>query len=328
MIDPTEGRIEIDNQDIRKFTLESLRRYIGFVSQNIKALTGTVIENIILSRKDKSLEDVRKIAKEYSVDEIFTSLPDGYNTPIGEGGTILSGGQLQILAIIRAVLLEPKILILDEATAHLDPFTEMAINRAIAAASRGRTTLVVAHRQSTVISSRRILVLKDGKIVEEGSHYALVKKRGFYYTFFSKNLTSEQESRLLFVDCFAENGQVTVTLKMRRKNYMGSAPILGDPIPAAINATLEVIKLYSAEGLTFFFKDARELHVNGKRVLLVAVSTKIGETVQDYFGVANIEHEESMISAVRATLNAVNREIELWQLSFDQRLSEITGGIA
>jgi len=178
--EPTGGAILIDGQDIRDCTLRSLRGQIGFVSQDTVLFDETVRYNIAYGRAEATDEQVVAAATAAYAHEFIERLPDGYRTVIGENGVKLSGGQRQRLAIARAILRNPPILILDEATSALDSESEQVVQMALANLMQNRTTLVIAHRLSTVQNAHRIVVLDRGRIVESGSHEALLQRGGLY----------------------------------------------------------------------------------------------------------------------------------------------------
>ena len=174
------GRITIDGTDITDYTLQSLRQQIGIVQQDTFLFAGSIRDNIAYGNVDAPLEDIEKAAERAHIDEYINSLPDGYDTYVGERGVTLSGGQKQRISIARVFLKNPKILILDEATSALDNTTEIQIQGALEELSEGRTTLVVAHRLSTVRHADKIVVLTRNGVEEQGSHEALLHLNGVY----------------------------------------------------------------------------------------------------------------------------------------------------
>ena len=178
--DPSHGRILIDGMDIRTFGLKDLRRQIGIVPQECILMRGNMTFNIAYGLHDFSMEEVEAAAKIADIKEFIESLPDGYNSLVGERGVTLSGGQRQRIAIARAVIRDPKILILDEATSSLDTASERAVQKALNQAMKGRTSLIIAHRLSTIRNADRIYVINDGRIVQYGTHDELMSKGGLY----------------------------------------------------------------------------------------------------------------------------------------------------
>ncbi len=175
-----EGSISIDNIDIRKFTRKSLRKNIGIVQQDVFLFTGTILENIQCGKLDATKEEVYEAAKNANNHDFIMSLPEGYDTYVGERGVKLSGGQKQRISIARVFLKNPPIIILDEATSALDNATELLIQKSLEELSRGRTTVVVAHRLSTIKNADEIIVLTEKGIQEKGSHEELLEKKGIY----------------------------------------------------------------------------------------------------------------------------------------------------
>lgn len=176
----SEGRILIDGQDITKMTRTSLRRNIGMVAQDVFLFTGTIRENIAYGNLDASQEELIAAAKKANIHDYIMSLPEGYDTYIGERGVKLSGGQKQRISIARVFLKNPSILILDEATSALDNATEMLIQESLEELSRGRTSLIVAHRLSTIKNADEIIVFTDEGIQERGTHDSLLARDGIY----------------------------------------------------------------------------------------------------------------------------------------------------
>ena len=178
--DVTAGAIEIDGQDIRKITQASLRAAIGIVPQDTVLFNDSVFYNIAYGRPDASPAEIEEAARMASIHDFVMSLPDGYNTSVGERGLKLSGGEKQRVAIARTILKQPAIFLFDEATSALDSHTEKAIQRSLAEVSVDRTALVIAHRLSTIVDADEIIVLRDGSIAERGRHHDLLERDGIY----------------------------------------------------------------------------------------------------------------------------------------------------
>ncbi|HPX39276.1 MAG TPA: ABC transporter ATP-binding protein, partial [Candidatus Hydrogenedentes bacterium] len=191
--DATAGAVRIDGIDIRDVTFESLRDQISIVTQETILFNESVRDNIAFGRKDYTAEQVREAARAAYADAFIEALPEGYETVIGEGGATLSGGQRQRLAIARAIIKDPAILILDEATSHLDSESEQAIQKALAGFVQGRTTIVIAHRLATVQRADRIVVVDQGLIVEHGTHQELLAIGGIYRRLYEQQLLSGGE---------------------------------------------------------------------------------------------------------------------------------------
>ncbi len=179
--DPIEGRILVDGQDIKHVTLESLRHNIAPVLQDTFLFNGSIAENIGYARPEATRDEIEKAAKAANIHEDILSMPEGYETQVGERGLRLSGGQKQRVAIARAILRNSPIIILDEATASVDVSTERQIQAAISELAGKRTVIAIAHRLSTIMNADLILVIHEGEIVERGTHAELMEKKGYYY---------------------------------------------------------------------------------------------------------------------------------------------------
>lgn len=183
--DITGGEIALDGRDIKSITLKSLRQNIGMVQQEVYLFSGTIKDNILYGRPDASDEEIITAAKSAGAHEFICELKDGYDTYVGERGVKLSGGQKQRISIARVFLKNPKIIILDEATSALDNESEYAVAKSLNELAKGRTTLTIAHRLSSIRNSDRILVLTNDGIVEEGTHESLMEKCGIYHRFYT-----------------------------------------------------------------------------------------------------------------------------------------------
>jgi len=182
---PQKGKILIDDIDIKNFNLEFLRKIITYVSQEIILFNDTIKNNLLYGKPEASDEEIIEAAKSANIHHFIETLPKKYNTLVGERGIKLSTGQKQRIAIARALIRHPKILILDEATSSLDAESEKLVQEALEKLIRERTSFIIAHRLSTVRKADKILVLERGKIIEEGTHQELIKKKGLYWKFYS-----------------------------------------------------------------------------------------------------------------------------------------------
>ena len=191
--DVTEGCITIDGKDIRDFTLESLRHNVGIVQQDVFLFSANIHDNIAYGVKGATREDVIRAAKVAQLHDHIDSLPDGYDTWVGERGATLSGGQRQRLSIARSILTDPPVLILDDSTSSVDVQTERMIHQAMVNVMKNRTTFVIAHRLSTVRQADLIVVLKDGQIAEQGTHDELLAANGIYQNIYELQLQPQEE---------------------------------------------------------------------------------------------------------------------------------------
>jgi ABC-type multidrug transport system fused ATPase/permease subunit len=202
--DVTAGRITIDGLDIRDITLASLRATVGIVLQDPFLFSATIHENIAYGRPDATREQVIRVAQAARLHEFIESMPDGYETWVGERGITLSGGQRQRIAIARTLLLDPRVLILDDATSSVDMETEYLIQQALAELLRGRTTFVIAQRLRTVRNADEIVVLKDGHVAERGRHEELIEQDGLYREIYDLELRDQEDLAQLEADAGRE----------------------------------------------------------------------------------------------------------------------------
>jgi len=192
--DPTDGSIMIDGHDLRDLNIRSFRKHIGIVPQETILFSGTVKDNISYGKANATDEEIIRVAKMANAHDFIVALPDGYDTKVGERGHNISGGERQRIAVARALLRDPRILILDEATSSLDTASERLVQDALEKLMKGRTTFVIAHRLSTVRFADRIIVLNKGKIVEEGDHVELLKHEGLYKKLYDLQFKYDDES--------------------------------------------------------------------------------------------------------------------------------------
>jgi ATP-binding cassette subfamily B protein len=191
--DPQLGAVEVDGRDVREITLESLGAQIGTVFQDTFLFHASIRENLLYARPDASEQQLAAAVRDAHLDEFIASLPDGYDTIVGERGHRLSGGEKQRVAIARVILKDPRILILDEATSHLDTLSEQLIQAALHELFKHRTSLVIAHRLSTVLAADQILVLNKGRIVERGTHRELVEQDGLYASLYERQFRAGRD---------------------------------------------------------------------------------------------------------------------------------------
>lgn len=184
--EPTQGQVLIDGRDARERSQLWLHANIGYVLQTPHLFSGTVLENLRYGKPDATMREIEAAVKAVCADEIIARLPQGYDTQVGEGGSSLSTGEKQLLSFARALLADPRIFVLDEATSSVDTITEQKLQQAIETVMRGRTSFIVAHRLSTIRRADVILVVQDGRIIEQGSHRALMEQKGAYYALYTR----------------------------------------------------------------------------------------------------------------------------------------------
>jgi len=192
--DVTEGAVLLDGQDLRKIKQRSLRQFVRIVSQDPFLFSRTIEENIRYGKPSASIEEVIEAAKMANAHQFISQMPDGYQTRIQEGGVNLSVGQRQLLTIARAILTDPKVLILDEATANIDTITEVLIQQALERLLFERTAIVIAHRLSTVRKADWIYVIDQGKILEQGTHNELLEQKGMYFDLYERQFVEGEKN--------------------------------------------------------------------------------------------------------------------------------------
>lgn len=197
--EPTAGRILIDGRDARERSQLWLHSNIGYVLQSPHLFSGSVLENLRYGNPDATMEQIEEAVKHVSADEVIARMEHGYESNVGEGGDLLSTGEKQLLSFARAILADPRIFVLDEATSSIDTVTEKKIQDATMRLMKGRTSFVIAHRLSTIRQADLILVIKDGKIIEQGTHKELITKRGEYYQLYTKQYQEENTKKLFSI---------------------------------------------------------------------------------------------------------------------------------
>ena len=195
--EPTKGQLLIDGRDARERSQLWLHSAIGYVLQTPHLFSGTVRENLLMGNPDATEAEIWEAIRMVSADEVIAHLENGLDTDVGEGGDLLSTGEKQLISFARAILADPRILILDEATASIDTMTEAKIQAAMESVTEGRTSLMIAHRLSTVRNADLILVVKNGRIVEQGNHSELLKKRGYYHELYTRQYEEEATAKIL-----------------------------------------------------------------------------------------------------------------------------------
>ena len=195
--EPTEGRVLIDGRDVRERSQLWLHSSIGYVLQSPHLFSGTVRDNLRYGKPDATDEEIREALKTVSADAVVDRMDKGLDSEVGEGGDLLSTGEKQLLSFARAVIADPRILILDEATSSVDTMTEQIIQKALKKVAAGRTTFLIAHRLSTVRDADVIIVVKDGRIVEKGRHAELMQRRGYYHSLYTRQFEEEALERVI-----------------------------------------------------------------------------------------------------------------------------------
>jgi ATP-binding cassette subfamily B protein len=207
--EPQEGRILINGEDYRAYQLHTLHNKLGIVLQTPHLFRGTIRENIRYGRLEAGDMDVERAARLAGAHDFIMALDKGYEAEVGEGGVLLSTGQKQLISLARAILAEPELFIMDEATSSVDTLTEALIQQGMETIMRGRTSIVIAHRLSTIKSAHRIVCLDHGKIIEMGTHAELIRKQGYYYNLYTKQFRKEREVR--YEEALKEVAQETVS---------------------------------------------------------------------------------------------------------------------
>jgi ATP-binding cassette subfamily B protein len=187
-----EGTILIDGLDIRRWDVSRLRAQIGLVMQDTFLFAGDIDQNIRLGSMGKDEDRVRRVAQIVNAEAFISRLPRGYQTQVGQGGEQLSSGEMQLLAFARALYIDPRVLVLDEATSHVDPETERLVQEGLARLLKGRTAIIIAHRLSTIQHADRIIVLHKGRVRESGSHGELMARKGYYHRLYQLQFGREK----------------------------------------------------------------------------------------------------------------------------------------
>ncbi len=195
--EPTNGKILIDDIDYREKPILWLQSNLGYVLQAPHLFSGSVKDNIAYGKKDASLEEIIKVAKLVNADQFINKMENGYDSDVGEGGNLLSSGEKQLISFARALIIDPSIFVLDEATSSVDTETEKLIQDAVDKVLEGRTSFVIAHRLSTIKNADRILVIDNGEIIEQGNHNSLIKKKGHYFNLYTNQFIDETEEKIL-----------------------------------------------------------------------------------------------------------------------------------
>lgn len=191
--DVSSGSVKVDGYDVRRVTQRSLRQQIGVVPQDTILFNETIVYNLRYAKPEATVDEIEDACKAANIHDRILGFPNGYLTMVGERGLRLSGGEKQRIAIARVLLRNPRIMLLDEATASLDSRTERDIQKSLISAAKGRTTITIAHRLSTITSADQILVLREGSIIERGTHEGLLAQRGHYFQMWQKQITAKDD---------------------------------------------------------------------------------------------------------------------------------------
>lgn len=189
--DVDQGAVKIDGVDIRDMDLDTLRSHVGIVLQESVLFAGTIRDNIVFGKPDATDDEVIAAAQQAHIHDFIMTLEDGYQTKVSEEDNVFSTGQKQLISIARTIITDPALLILDEATSNVDTVTESHIQKAMENVIQGRTSFVIAHRLKTILNADRIIVLKDGRIIEEGNHQELLAQEGFYAELYNNQFVFE-----------------------------------------------------------------------------------------------------------------------------------------
>jgi ATP-binding cassette subfamily B protein len=195
--EPVKGEILIDGYNYKDMPLNWIHDNLGYVLQAPHLFSGTIRDNVRYGKLDATDEEIEEACRLVNAHGFITEMKDGYDTQVGEGGNLLSTGQKQLVSFARAIVRNPQLFVLDEATSSIDTETEKIIQDAISRVLEGRTSFVIAHRLSTVRNADRILVIRDGRVIEDGTHRELIKARGYYYSLYSNQFMDEKSKAIL-----------------------------------------------------------------------------------------------------------------------------------
>jgi ATP-binding cassette subfamily B protein len=223
--DPQSGAVRVDGADLRDLTLESLGRHLGVVFQDSFLFHASVRDNLLFARPEATDEELEQAARAAHVHELIESLPQGYDTVVGERGHRLSGGEKQRLAIARVILKDPRIVILDEATSNLDSLSEHLIQAALRPLFAGRTAFVIAHRLSTVLAADLIVVLEHGRLIDAGTHHELLERGGLYRALYKRQFATDERSPAIAFAGSMEDGRSPELVRTGPGNRRGPAGV-------------------------------------------------------------------------------------------------------